>query len=231
MASSLTEPLELLVLRPATEESSLQSTLEEMGYQVYSFSLAKEAQVYLEKKEPAIIIAIENTPHDEEAFLLREQLLAHPLQNRIPFLLICKEENVEQRLRGIQLNISHFLQKPLDLETLKVQLKSILSLKAQYERHQEKEKLQAIKKLSATMNHEIKNHLATILGNVDLLFMKYPEMNPDMENRLEKIRKAGKSIKDVLDNLNKLSRITTTLYVSKVEMLKLDSEAKESEQS
>lgn len=211
----------ILLVDPDKEtQKLLQTVSKRIGYTLVVETTVEEALNQMESELPELILAAYELP-DRDGCVLREILLKDPQRAKVPFFLLANTEDIELRLKAIQLNIAHFLIKPLEVETLVAQIQSILSQKAAQEQLTEEEKMKTIKQLSVTMNHEIKNHLATILGNAELILLKYPELGPDIENKLNKIRKAGKSIKQVLDNLNLLSKITTTMYVSKVEMLLL----------
>ncbi|MEK7483444.1 MAG: response regulator [Planctomycetota bacterium] len=218
----MNETKETILLVEPLEESrkAIEVCLTELGYKLEKAMTTAEALATLAKKAPQLIITAQDLP-DQEGLIFRETLLKNKDWAKIPFFLIAPIDDMELRIKAIQQNIPYFILRPVELETLKAQIQAIFSQKAQQDRINEEEKLKTMKQLSVTMNHEIKNHLATILGNAELILMKYPELGPDVEAKLNKIRKAGKSIKQVLDNLNMLSKITTTLYVSKIEMLKL----------
>ncbi len=77
----------------------------------------------------------------------------------------------------------------------------ITKLKRREEREKLKDKLASIGGLTATIAHEIKNPLASLIGASELLFSLYPEDDPQAKELVEIITREGTRVKKLLDDL------------------------------
>lgn len=80
------------------------------------------------------------------------------------------------------------------------------------------EKLKTIRQMGVTINHEINNPLAGVLGNVELLLLDN-NLNNLTRNKLTTIRRLSLRIRDVVKKLTEINEPTTTKYLDQVEMI------------
>lgn len=84
------------------------------------------------------------------------------------------------------------------------------------------ERLQAVLETAATVNHEINNPLAVILGNAELLLMKKKDLTPELEAKLKIIVESALRIKKVTTELLKLVEPITVEYPSGMKMIDIE---------
>lgn len=91
-------------------------------------------------------------------------------------------------------------------------------------------KTKAVLETAATINHEINNPLMAVMGNVELLLRKKEgELAPDAREKLEKIHDAANRIRQVTQDLMRITSARSTPYPGGTSMIDLDGSAKRDE--
>jgi K+-sensing histidine kinase KdpD len=83
------------------------------------------------------------------------------------------------------------------------------------------ERLKAIVETAVTINHEVNNPLAAVLGYVQLLLHKPEELNPDAIEKLKKIETGALRIKEVTNRLLKIVEPVVVKYAGDIKMVDL----------
>ena len=99
--------------------------LESEGYQLIAYKNGKEAIEYCFREPPDLIISDIGMP-GMDGFQFREKLIEHETLQKIPFIYITAKIQSEDKLKAMQLGVSHFLTKPFEPEFLLLTVTSIL---------------------------------------------------------------------------------------------------------
>lgn len=81
-----------------------------------------------------------------------------------------------------------------------------------------REKLETIRQMGVTINHEINNPLAGVLGNVELLLMDN-RLDQMTRSKLTKIRTLSLRIRDVVKKFTEINEPATTKYCGQIDMI------------
>jgi K+-sensing histidine kinase KdpD len=81
------------------------------------------------------------------------------------------------------------------------------------------ERLKAIVETAVTINHEVNNPLAAVLGYVQLLLHKPEELNPQTVDKLKKIETGALRIRDVTSRLLKIVEPVVVKYAGEIKMV------------
>lgn len=81
------------------------------------------------------------------------------------------------------------------------------------------ERLKAIIETAVTINHEVNNPLAAVLGYVQLLLSRPENLNPDTIDKLKKIETGALRIKEVTNRLLKIVEPVIVKYAGEVTMV------------
>jgi K+-sensing histidine kinase KdpD len=81
------------------------------------------------------------------------------------------------------------------------------------------ERLKAIIETAVTINHEVNNPLAAVLGYVQLLLSRPENLNPETIDKLRKIETGALRIKDVTNRLLKIVEPVIVKYAGEVTMV------------
>ncbi|MFZ5980302.1 MAG: GAF domain-containing protein [Candidatus Zixiibacteriota bacterium] len=94
------------------------------------------------------------------------------------------------------------------------------------------EKLKAVVELAASVNHEINNPLAVIVGNIQCMYLEKEIVNQKMLSRLKRIESAAMKISEVNNKLLNINTLASETYLENDHstMLNLDKSTGEDKQ-
>ncbi len=89
----------------------------------------------------------------------------------------------------------------------------------------EMEKNQILAQVAASINHEINNPLTTIMGNIDLILITTPNLDPGLRKKLTTVLSEARRIAEITKKIRNIKRIVTEDYLSRTgeKMLDIDS--------
>jgi signal transduction histidine kinase len=104
-------------------------------------------------------------------------------------------------------------------------IKAQEEIKKQQARIIEMEKFQVLGQMAASINHEINNPLTTIIGNVDLILISSPDLNPLVRKKLTVILNEANRIAEIVKKIRSIKQIVIGEYIRKTgeSMLDIDS--------
>jgi len=95
-------------------------------------------------------------------------------------------------------------------------------IKSQQKKIIEMEKYQVLGQMAVSINHEINNPLTTIIGNVELLLMMYPDLDESVRKKLAVINEEARRIADIVDKVRNMKRVVTEEYIDKFDEKMID---------
>lgn len=89
----------------------------------------------------------------------------------------------------------------------------------------EMEKYQVIAQVAASINHEINNPLTTIMGNIDLILISSPHLDPAVRKKLATVLEEARRIAEIIKKIRNIKRIVLEDYLERSgeKMLDIDS--------
>lgn len=84
----------------------------------------------------------------------------------------------------------------------------------------------AVRETAAAINHEVNNPLMAVMGNVELLLRKEAQFDPDARDKLHKIHEAAGRIRQVTQDLMRISEPRSTPYPGGSSMIDIDNSPK-----
>ena len=95
-----------------------------------------------------------------------------------------------------------------ELIETKGKLSKLMSdVKIQKRKLSEMEKYRLFTQATAPINHTINNPLTTILGNIELIFLKYPSLEDDLVQKLYVIQEEAIRISDIIKKMGETKRV------------------------
>lgn len=97
----------------------------------------------------------------------------------------------------------------------------------------EMEKNQVLAQVAASINHEINNPLTTIMGNIDLILITSPNLEPGLRKKLTTVLNEARRIAEITKKIRNIKRIVIGDYLSRTgeTMLNIDSSSESPEES
>ncbi len=104
--------------------------------------------------------------------------------------------------------------------------KDVTDFKRQEERIIEAERLASVIQTAITVNHEVNNPLAVVMGNIYLAQERARELGiADMVDQLEAMERSCRRIRDITQKLQNLQEAATTDYIEGIKMIDIRSES------
>jgi signal transduction histidine kinase len=87
--------------------------------------------------------------------------------------------------------------------------------------------------VAASINHEINNPLTTIMGNVDLILIASPHLDPAIRKKLTTVLDEARRIAEIIKKIRNIKRIVLEDYLGRTgeKMLDIDSSTASAEES
>ena len=208
MAADLREekngPIILIVDDVPENIEFLKMMLGELGYQPRSALSGKDALQMVEEEKPDLILLDIQMP-EMDGYEVCEHLRDNPETARIPVIMATGQVvDTQERVKGMRSGASDYLMKPIERDDLIARIEAQLRLKELEDQRVLNEKRVLIDQLVTTLQHEIINPLASILGYSELMLkkMKKKQLAPEeIEKALETIHSSSERIQDVMEKL------------------------------
>ncbi|MEM9696385.1 MAG: response regulator, partial [Myxococcota bacterium] len=127
----MADELILLVERDAKTRRLLKVSLEQVGYAVESARDGVGALELLEVVSPALIIAATDLPKLDGYGLVRE-LKKHEEWSAIPLIFVVEAGSIESKIRGLELGVDEYIQKPIFVKELHSRVQVCLAKKVRH---------------------------------------------------------------------------------------------------
>jgi DNA-binding response OmpR family regulator len=103
----------------------IQYNLEQAGYDFSSVKNGRLALEFCKKEKPDLIISDISMP-EMDGYELREKLINDENFRDIPFIFLTAKTQTDDKFRGLELGVNHFLIKPFEPELLLLTISNIL---------------------------------------------------------------------------------------------------------
>ena len=208
----------LIVDDDASARVYVAGVLRHEGYNVSAAESGEAALTLLESGVPDLVLLDIEMP-GMGGYDVLETLRAAPATARLPVIFLTVKDTTEDQKRGLKEGVVDYLSKevltPDKVAVLLYRIRNFFSW-------QEIERLRGVLATIVSANHEINNPLMVVQGGADLIRKKgLLQDHPDGLKALDRITKACRNIKGVLDRISGLSEWAGTTYLAGVEMLDL----------
>ena len=200
------------------------SILRSHGYAVVHAFDGDEALQMVDDRRPDLLLLDVMMPK-MSGFEVCSTLRARPGTQLLPIIMVTALNALEDKVRGLELGADDFLTKPINRSELIAKVRSILRVKAlQDEVERQRKELEAANRelltiqrfkesMSQMVVHDLKNPLAGIMGNIQLIQMQGTQLPPG---------RLGELLQRSLDSARQLARmIQNILEVAKLEEQKM----------
>jgi PleD family two-component response regulator len=177
----------------------------------------RDAVEVAEEFRPDLILTDFEMPHlngDQICTLLK----MHQTLSIIPIMMLTSNNSDDQLIRAISSGADDYMYKSSRKEVVIIKIKSMLRYKKLIEADVKIKRLEAVKALIATSNHEFNNALFISNGFIKKLQKVIPAEHNEL---LEKIIEMNQRMNTVVKNLDGLEEIDLTGYEGEVKMLKI----------
>jgi len=209
------EPTILVVDDDERNVRLVDSMLKPNGYRILHAYDGQEALRRVDSDSPDLMVLDVMMP-DLSGFELCGMLRARHATRLLPILMVTALHAMEDKVKGLELGADDFLTKPINRSELLAKVKALLRVKGLQDEIEERKleleaknrELLTIQRFKESMSqmvvHDLKNPLAGIMGNIQLMQMQRGQMPPGRQEELllrslESARQMARMIQNILE--------------------------------
>src|SRR5258706_6423289 len=197
----------------------VESILKSNGYTVLRAFDGEEALRVVEKEPPDLLLLDVMMPK-LSGFELCRTLRARRETRLLPIIMVTALNAMEDKVQGLELGADDFLTKPINRMELLAKVRSILRVKVlQDEVEKQREELETanrelltIQRFKESMTqmvvHDLKNPLAGIMGNIQLIQLQRAQMTPGrLEELLQRSADSARQMARMVQNILEVGKL------------------------
>ncbi len=185
----------------------LSRKLQANGYDTIEGYDGKQTLKLTLEKLPELILLDVMMP-ELDGFRVCQILKADQVTKNIPIIMLTAKEEIDDKVKGLDLGADDYLTKPYDFEELLARIKSLLKAKSDHRKQIEKEKANALDRLVEEMAHEVRNPVVSIGGFARRLYEGLSDEDPKKQYAqiiLKETERLERMINEI-SNVNMLPR-------------------------
>ncbi len=207
----------------------LKVLLESQGYQISTCFSGEEALKRLEEGPIPDLILLDVMMPGIDGYETCQRIHAMPGLESLPIIMLTAKRELESKIRGLESGAHDYIIKPFQREEVMARVRSLLTIRSLQRALVQTQKKATVGEMMITLNHEINNPLAAILGNTELLLMEAKELPERSQRKLDTIYRESMRIRDILKRINNLREIQSTRYLNDMSMIDISPERDASE--
>jgi two-component system sensor histidine kinase/response regulator len=197
----------------------VESMLKPSGYQILHAYDGQEALRRVESSAPDLLVLDVMMP-DLSGFELCAMLRARHATRLLPILMVTALHALEDKVKGLELGADDFLTKPINRAELLAKVRSLLRVKSlqdeveaqRLELEAKNRELLTIERFKESMTqmvvHDLKNPLAGLMGNIQLMQMQRAQMPPGrQEELLQRSLDSGRQMARMIQNILEVAKL------------------------
>ncbi len=197
----------------------MESILRSNGYRVQHAFNGLEAKQLIETEEPDLLLLDVMMPKMNGFELCRALRETHRTR-LLPIIMITALNALEDKVQALETGADEFLSKPVNKTELLAKVRSILRVKTlQDEVERQRLELEATNRQLVEMQgfkesmtqmivHDLKNPLAGIMGNIQLMQLQSQQMEPErMTKLLERTLESGREMTRMIINILEIGKL------------------------
>ncbi len=191
--------------------------LEPEGFRVIPALTGAEGIELARSRLPDAVLLDYNLPDMDGQDVLRE-LKRQEETRGIPVVVVTARAGVGDR--ALDLGGDDYVAKPFDIRELQARLASVVSRARHQALQTEAEKVQTLRRVVASVSHEVNNPLAAILMCAEALERRHPD-DLDVVTKSRMIQNNVLRIRDILTRLERVRRVVPKPYVAGERILEI----------
>jgi len=220
--------MRLLVVDDKIDNTELLTQILEEQFEVQSAHSGEECLKIAKATLPDLII-LDVTMPKMDGYQVLSHLKQDPLTENIPIVfLTARYRDIDRVVKGLELGAIDYLTKPIEEDELLARIKVALRTKESEDRIRlQNIELKALNDELSALSHSVSHDLRAPLRHIDgmsrILLEDYSDsLNDKAKNYLKRIISANSHMKECLENLLSLSKVSSTqFYPQKINLSEL----------
>lgn len=181
----------------------------------------EEALERIEEEQPNLVLLDIMMP-GIDGYEVCRQIKSSPKTKFISVILLSAKRELQDKLKGMELGADDYIVKPFNPDELLSRVKAQLRIRELEKELMDKKKLETVVGMSVTLQHQINNPLAAILGNADILSGWRSLSEKDIDECTRVIIEQSKRIRDLVLKMSHATKITESRYVGDMKMFEVE---------
>jgi signal transduction histidine kinase len=211
----------------------MESILKASGYSVLKAGDGEEALRLVESHAPDLILLDAMMPR-MSGFELCQRLKGRYETRLLPIIMVTALNALEDKVQALEIGADDFLSKPINKVELLAKVRSILRVKALQDAVERQKaellasnnalvRMQGFKESMMQMVvHDLKNPLASIMGNAQLMLMQKAQLTPGrLEELLQRTQESARQLMRMILNILQIGKLEEQKMPLRLEPLAL----------
>ncbi|MBI5179104.1 MAG: response regulator [Nitrospinae bacterium] len=200
----------------------VEMTLRKKGdFQITNCSSGEMALETISHDRPDIVLLDIMMP-GMDGYEVCKAIKSSPDTKFISVIILSARREMGDKIKGMDLGADDYIVKPFDPDELLSRVKARLRIQQLERELLDKNQLQTVLSMSVTLQHEINNPLAGIMGNSELL-KDWKGLPPtEVDESIAAITQQAKRIRDIVQKLSSVTKVVDTTYVGNTRMIDVE---------
>jgi len=200
----------------------VEMTLRKKGdFQIINCSSGEMALEAIAHDKPDIVLLDIMMP-GMDGYEVCKAIKSSPDTKFISVIILSARREMGDKIKGMDLGADDYIVKPFDPDELLSRVKARLRIQELERELMEKNQLQTVLSMSVTLQHEINNPLAGIMGNAELLKEWKALPQGEVDESIAAITQQARRIRDIVQKLSSVTKVVDTTYVGTTRMIDVD---------
>jgi len=188
------------------------------------FDMGKGFSAWVAKQRRTVLIPnVRNARHDGFHSFVSTPLISD--EKLIGVMNLGREDSDAYNEKHIEVleiiagQLAHAIERSSYERALLEKNAALESARTEIEEQQKKiiemERYQTVVQMAVSINHEINNPLTTIIGNVELLLMMYPDLDTTIRKKLTVMLNEAKRIAKIVEDFREMKKIAVGTYIDR----------------
>ena len=137
----------------------------------------------------------------------------------ISVIILSAKRDLQDKIKGMDIGADDYIVKPFNPDELLTRVQVQLRIRQLEAEVVDRKKLETVLAMAVTLQHEINNPLAGILGNADLM-KNWRELNEEeVDESIDAILRQSKRIRDIVQKMSTATKVVEANYLGDTKMI------------
>jgi PleD family two-component response regulator len=188
------------------------------GYNVEKFTDGQTALDKLPEFKPDLILLDIMMP-GIDGFEVCKRIKSEEKTKYISVIILSAKRDLQDKIKGMDIGADDYIVKPFNPDELLTRVQVQLRIRQLESEVVEKEKLETVLAMAVTLQHEINNPLAGILGNADLIKNWRELSEEEVDESIDVILRQSKRIRDIVQKMSTAKKVVESTYLGDTKMI------------
>jgi len=137
----------------------------------------------------------------------------------ISIIILSAKRDIQDKIKGMDIGADDYIVKPFNPDELLTRVQVQLRIRKLEAEIVDKKQLETVLAMSVTLQHEINNPLAGILGNADLLKDWKNLSDEEVDESIQAILKQSGRIRDIVHKMSTATKVVESTYLGDTKMI------------